>query len=108
MDRKVAINPGYALGQLARALETREHHADAGVRARAAVKVFVDENIPGITVAALREAGHDVLDIRGTEEEGSTDEVVWQLAHAQGRLLITTDKGFVLRRDDFARVRTAA
>ena len=29
------------------------------------MKIFVDENIPLMTVRALREMGHDVLDIQG-------------------------------------------
>ncbi len=38
------------------------------------MKIFVDENIPLMTVQALREMGHDVLDIRGTPNEGMTNE----------------------------------
>ncbi|MCK4358658.1 MAG: DUF5615 family PIN-like protein [Candidatus Cloacimonetes bacterium] len=34
------------------------------------MKIFVDENIPLITVQTLREIGHDVIDIRGTDDEG--------------------------------------
>ncbi len=30
------------------------------------MKVFVDKNIPAMTVQELRVMGHDVLDIRGT------------------------------------------
>jgi hypothetical protein len=33
------------------------------------MKIFVDENIPLMTVRALREMGHDVRDIRGTADE---------------------------------------
>ena len=33
------------------------------------MKILVDENIPAITVEALQELGHDVLDIRGTPKE---------------------------------------
>ena len=64
------------------------------------MKILVDENIPGVTVAALRGAGHDVLDIRGTSDEGALDDQVWQMAMDQERLLVTTDKGFAQRRDD--------
>lgn len=62
------------------------------------MNVFVDENIPLITVAALRTLGHDVRDIRGTSQEGSDDEAVWQMAQAERRLLVTTDRGFAARR----------
>lgn len=58
------------------------------------MKILVDENIPHLTTKALREMGNDVLDIRGTKEEGMKDAPLWQLAQRDGRLLITTDKGF--------------
>ncbi|MCK4605265.1 MAG: DUF5615 family PIN-like protein [Deltaproteobacteria bacterium] len=52
------------------------------------MKIFVDENIPLMTVRTLREMDHDVTDIRGTTEEGSTDEALWQMVQKQERLLI--------------------
>ena len=58
------------------------------------MKVLVDENIPLMTVHALREKGHDVFDIRGTADEGVEDDAIWELAQREERLLITTDKGF--------------
>jgi predicted nuclease of predicted toxin-antitoxin system len=64
------------------------------------MKIFVDENIPFMTVHALREMGHDVIDVRGTTEEGSPDEALWQMVKKQGRLLITTDKGFTQHREE--------
>lgn len=51
-----------------------------------------------MTVRELREAGHNVIDIRGTDKEGLTDEEIWEIAQKQQRLLITTDKGFALKR----------
>ncbi len=42
------------------------------------MKVLVDENIPLITVEELRLKGFDVIDIRGSAEQGITDEVLWQ------------------------------
>src|SRR4051812_26350441 len=62
------------------------------------MKILVDENIPRSAVDALRVLGHDVKDIRGTSEQGLTDMVLWDLAQNEGRLLITTDKGFVRRK----------
>ena len=47
-----------------------------------------------MTVEHLRELGHDVRDIRGTGSEGLADPDLWSLALGEGRLLITTDKGF--------------
>ena len=64
------------------------------------MKICVDENIPLNTVAELRSLGHDVLDIRGTLNQGISDEVLWTLIQQDNRLLITTDKGFVQHRDE--------
>jgi len=64
------------------------------------MRVLVDENIPKVTVQALTGLGHDVLDIRGTDKEGTDDENLWALALSEARLLITTDKGFVDHRDE--------
>lgn len=52
-----------------------------------------------MTVRALREMGHDVLDIRGTAYEGLADDALWEMVQREGRLLITTDKGFARHRD---------
>lgn len=65
------------------------------------MKILVDENIPLMTVQALRESGHDVLDIRGSADEGSADWSLWGIAQQQKRLLISTDKGFASHRDEF-------
>jgi predicted nuclease of predicted toxin-antitoxin system len=62
--------------------------------------ILVDENIPLMTVAGLRELGHDVMDIRGTRQQGLPDADLWALALAGERMLITTDKGFTERRRD--------
>jgi predicted nuclease of predicted toxin-antitoxin system len=63
------------------------------------MRVLVDENIPEITVDELRKLGHDVLEIHGTPEQGMADDLVWDKAQAELRLLISTDKGFVSYRD---------
>jgi hypothetical protein len=44
--------------------------------------------------------GDDVRDIRGTEKQGIFDDELWSLAQNEGRVFITTDKGFVRHRDD--------
>jgi predicted nuclease of predicted toxin-antitoxin system len=62
------------------------------------MKICVDENIPLISVGWLKDSGHDVLDIRGTAEQGLTDELLWEKAQSENRLLITTDKGFAANR----------
>ena len=63
------------------------------------MRIFVDENIPGMTVETLRKKGHDVADIRGTADEGMSDDSLWDKAQKGRRLLITTDKGFLQYRE---------
>jgi len=58
------------------------------------MNIFVDEHIPLMTVQALREMGHEIRDIRGTPDEGMTDDALWGMAQREKRLLISTDKGF--------------
>ena len=38
------------------------------------MKILVDENIPAAMVTELRNQGYDVLDIRGTIEQGMDDQ----------------------------------
>jgi len=64
------------------------------------MKILVDENIPLMTVQALREMGHNVLDIRGTVNEGIPDDTLWEIIQKDKRLLITTDKGFTQHRNE--------
>lgn len=64
------------------------------------MRIIVDENIPATTVTELREQGYDVLDIRGTSDQGITDQELWQKAVQEKRLLITTDKGFAEHREE--------
>ena len=64
------------------------------------MKIFVDENIPLITVQELRSKGHDVRDIRQTADQGIPDVDLWQIAQQEKRLLITTDKGFSSQRHE--------
>ncbi len=64
------------------------------------MRILVDETIPNITVSTLQGAGHEVMDIRGTPCQGITDEELWSLAQREGRLLVTTDKGFAEHRDE--------
>ena len=64
------------------------------------MKILVDENIPLMTVKALRDAGHEVTDVRHTADAGMSDETLWSKAQKEACLLITTDKGFTQRRDE--------
>ncbi len=58
------------------------------------MKIFIDENIPKITVQEIRNKYPDTKDIRGTKNEGITDNRIWEIVKTENRLLITTDKGF--------------
>lgn len=58
------------------------------------MRILVDENIPRITVDALRAFGHDVKDVRGTSGQGVPDSDLYTLAVAESRAIVTTDKGF--------------
>jgi predicted nuclease of predicted toxin-antitoxin system len=69
--------------------------------------ILVDENIPLMTVAGLRELGHDVKDVRGTGQQGLPDANLWTLGLAEERMLITTDKGFTERRRDRHKIHNA-
>ena len=62
------------------------------------MKICVDENIPLVTVVELKKLGHDVLDVRGTSDQGVSDDLLWAKIQREKRLLITTDKGFVNNR----------
>jgi len=62
------------------------------------MRVLVDENIPRMTVDALRALGHDVKDVRGTPAQGAPDSDLWALAIAEARALVTNDKGFTGQR----------
>ena len=64
------------------------------------MKVVVDENIPKRTVEALRASGHVVSDMRGSVEQGSPDADLWNIVLIERALLITTDKGFTVHRDE--------
>jgi hypothetical protein len=44
------------------------------------MNICVDENIPLVTIQELRNLGHDVLDIRGTADQGMSDEMLWARA----------------------------
>lgn len=62
------------------------------------MRILVDENIPRLTVEALVDLGHNVRDVRGTAAEGVSDQDLWEIAQAEQRLLVTTDKGFFAHR----------
>lgn len=57
------------------------------------MKLLADENLDLSVVARLREAGHQVLAV-AEMEPGIPDEVVLNLANAEGAILVTGDKDF--------------
>jgi len=57
------------------------------------MRLLADENFPLPTVAALRQAGHDVTWAR-TDAPGAGDLALLDLAEAEARILLTLDKGF--------------
>ncbi|MBV8425818.1 MAG: DUF5615 family PIN-like protein [Hyphomicrobiales bacterium] len=57
------------------------------------MRFLADENLPGEAVAALEQAGHDVVWVR-TAAPGSKDEIILAWAVREGRVLITFDKDF--------------
>ena len=58
------------------------------------LRLLVDENLPRSLTAALREAGHQVWDVRELGERGVPDDRVLQLAQELKAALISADKGF--------------
>ena len=64
------------------------------------MRIFVDENIPKMTIRTLQEMGHDIRDIRGTTLEGIEDDAIWELIQNENYMLITTDKGFIRYRNN--------
>jgi predicted nuclease of predicted toxin-antitoxin system len=57
------------------------------------MRLFADENFPLPTIAALRQAGHDVTWVR-TDLPGTGDAALLDIAEADGRVLLTLDKDF--------------
>jgi len=64
------------------------------------MNIVVDENIPKLTVEALRADGHVVTDLRGTSEQGADDTAIWKKVQSQSALLISTDKDFTSHRGE--------
>lgn len=57
------------------------------------MRFLADENFPGDAVAALREAGHDVVWVRAAAP-GTSDKDVLAWAERENRVLLTFDKDF--------------
>lgn len=57
------------------------------------MKLLADEGVDALTVARLRADGHDVTYVAELAP-GITDDAVLDLANADARVLLTTDKDF--------------
>lgn len=55
---------------------------------------FLDENFPKAAHALPKAEGHEVIDIRGTDREGSADDDLFLLAQGSRAAFLTTDKDF--------------
>jgi predicted nuclease of predicted toxin-antitoxin system len=58
------------------------------------MKFFLDENFPKAARILLSGKGHEVVDIRGTEKEGSLDNDLFLMAQQSDAIFLTTDKDF--------------
>ncbi|NJN46869.1 MAG: DUF5615 family PIN-like protein [Candidatus Competibacteraceae bacterium] len=57
------------------------------------MRLLINENIPLASVAALREAGHDVVSIT-ERSHGISDESVMAIAHAKHRIVVSFDRDY--------------
>ena len=57
------------------------------------MRLLADENVSGLVVTILREAGFDVARL-ADDERGSRDEAVLALAETEQRVVITEDRDF--------------
>ncbi len=58
------------------------------------MKFFLDENFPKAAQALLLTRSHSVFDIRGTADEGATDEEIFQMTLARKAVFLSTDRDF--------------
>jgi predicted nuclease of predicted toxin-antitoxin system len=58
------------------------------------MRFFLDENFPKAAAALLHQEGHEVIDIRGTDREGSNDKALFLIAQNAAAVFLTTDKDF--------------
>ena len=58
------------------------------------MRFFLDENFPKAAHVLLAGRGHDVMDVRGTSDEGMDDPHIFGLAQRNEAAFLTTDKDF--------------
>lgn len=62
------------------------------------MRFLADENIANDVVIALRNAGHDVFDVKEQGLYGTSDQQLILLAFQQHRIILTHDKDFQYQR----------
>lgn len=55
---------------------------------------FLDENFPKTSGYLLQAKGHQVIDIRGSKNEGADDTTIFSMAQKHSAIFLTTDKDF--------------
>lgn len=58
------------------------------------MKLLVDQNIARRVAALLRDAGHDAVHVAERGLSAAADDVILELARAEGRVLISEDTDF--------------
>ena len=58
------------------------------------MRVKVDEDLPKAVVQILRRRGYQAVSVVEQGMGGTKDPLLWQVVQAEGRFLVTADKGF--------------
>ena len=61
---------------------------------RVSLRFLVDEDVPRSTARVLCDAGFDAVDVRDVGLRGKSDQLVFDYAQRENRLLVTCDLGF--------------
>ncbi len=59
-----------------------------------ALRFLIDEDVPRSTTRVLRDAGFDAINVHEAGLQGKSDDLVFNFAQNENRLLITCDMGF--------------
>lgn len=58
------------------------------------MKIKLDENVPAGLATVLNDEDHDAITVPQQGLQGSSDDVIWEAAQRENRLLITMDLDF--------------
>ena len=58
------------------------------------IPIKVDEDLPCVAATLLREHGYEAASVLDQGLGGWKDPALWKVVQAEGRLLVTADKGF--------------